>query len=60
MARRLLVLVIALAVAVAACTATPTPEQLKALTDIDDVEQLASDFNEHAGSPRLILLLSPT
>lgn len=60
MPRRLLVLVTALAVAVAACTTTATPEQLEALTDIDDVEQIASDFNEQAGTPRLILLLSPT
>jgi hypothetical protein len=30
------------------------------LEDLQDVEQLAALFNEHEGTPRLILLLSPT
>lgn len=60
MARRLVLLLVALSVLVASCTPSATPEELAALSDIDTVEQLAAGFNEDAGSPRLILLLSPT
>ncbi len=31
-----------------------------ALTDLDDLDQLRDLFNQRAGVPRLILLLSPT
>ncbi|MBA2276620.1 MAG: hypothetical protein H0W06_02540 [Chloroflexia bacterium] len=31
-----------------------------ALTDLDDLTQLRDQFNQRAGVPRLILLLSPT
>ena len=44
---------------VASCTVEPA-EGYEQLTDIDGVEQLSTEFNEQEGSPRLILLLSPT
>jgi hypothetical protein len=31
-----------------------------ALVDIQDIDQLQSRFNANAGSPRLVLLISPT
>lgn len=31
-----------------------------ALTDISDIEQLRARFNQDKGTPRLLLLLSPT
>jgi len=31
-----------------------------ALTDLEDLDQLRDLFNQRAGAPRLILLLSPT
>ena len=36
------------------------PEVLTSLPNIQDLEDLKSRFNSGAGSPRLILLLSPT
>jgi hypothetical protein len=35
-------------------------EPAKALADIDSMDDLRGRFNEDAGSPRLVLLLSPT
>jgi hypothetical protein len=37
----------------------PAPGQ-KPLTDIHDIETLRSQFNEDAGTSRLIILVSPT
>lgn len=50
---------VVMALAVASCTTTPA-EGYEQLTDIDGVDQLAAEFNAGHGSPRLILLLSPT
>jgi len=30
------------------------------ISDLNDIQQLQARFNEDAGSPRLVLLLSPT
>ena len=57
--RRLIVLLTFLAVVTTACTTQPA-EGYEQLTDIAGVEQLSSEFNQEDGSPRLILLLSPT
>jgi hypothetical protein len=35
-------------------------EPAKALTDMHSMDDLRARFNEDAGSPRLVLLLSPT
>jgi hypothetical protein len=35
-------------------------EPARALTDMNSMEDLRARFNEDAGSPRLVLLLSPT
>ncbi len=35
-------------------------EPAKALTDMNSMDDLRARFNEDAGSPRLVLLLSPT
>lgn len=46
-----------------ACTATqPITDAVDAgqLEDLQSIDQLATAFNEDAGQPRLILLLSPT
>jgi len=44
-------------------TAAPAPAvaaQESALTDFEDLDQFRDLFNQRAGVPRLILLLSPT
>lgn len=60
MTRRFLLLLVAMSVIAVSCTQSATPDELAALSDIDTVDQLAADFNMDTGSPRLILLLSPT
>lgn len=57
--RRLVVLLTALVVVIGACTTEPA-EGYEQLTDINGIEQLTAEFNAEEGSPRLILLLSPT
>ena len=39
--------------------ATPTPST-PTLSDLKDIDQFQELFNEQAGKPRLILLISPT
>ncbi len=39
--------------------ATPTPST-PTLSDLQDIDQLQQLFNERAGKPRLVLLISPT
>lgn len=69
----LLPVLLAMSVVLASCTpggsiaeetqmgaADATPTDLVGLTDVETVEELAVDFNDDAGSARLILLLSPT
>lgn len=60
MDRQLYRILAILCVLVAGCSQRATPQELEALSDIETVDQLASDFNEDVGSPRLLLLLSPT
>ncbi len=61
--RVLVLLVAVVAVVLAACTGSGTfteaieADQLRAL---GGVEELRGRFNDDAGSPRLILLMSPT
>ena len=52
-------LLLAAAVVAGACTTQPA-EGYERLTDIENVEELAEVFDAGKGSPRLILLLSPT
>jgi hypothetical protein len=59
--------VAALAVlALAACgggdSSSPAPQAAPAdeITDIDGIEPIREQFNRDAGSPRLLILLSPT
>ncbi len=47
------------ALALAACGA-PNPPAAAILTDLHDVEDLRAAFNQDAGTPRLVLLFSPT
>jgi len=45
----------------AAQQATPTPTPAApTLSDLTDVEQLRALFNQQHGTPRLLLLISPT
>ncbi len=46
----------------ASCAPAPITEAVDAgaLTELASIEDLATAFNEDSGSPRLILLLSPT
>ena len=36
------------------------PEALTGLRDLKNVEELQAQFNEDAGKPRIVLLVSPT
>ena len=56
--RRLLLVLAAMVVLLASCT--QDAQELAALPDLETIDQLADEFNQDAGSPRLILLLSPT
>lgn len=41
-------------------TEAVSPARPAAVTELDDVSQLKNDFNAAAGTPRLIMLFSPT
>jgi hypothetical protein len=49
-------LAVAVAMALTTCGAAPEP----AIDDLDSVAELRLAFEEDAGRPRLVLLLSPT
>lgn len=51
---------VALATIVAAIIGSMKPDSNVALIDLNDLEELRSTFNREHGTPRLILLLSPT
>ena len=70
---RRIVPAIAVCVALAACTGSPVPTTTSSsptgsrspaptnrLRDLHSVNELKAAFNQYAGSPRLVLLLSPT
>ena len=70
---RRIVPAIAVCVALAACTGSPAPTTTSSsptgsqspastnrLRDLHSVNELKAAFNQYAGSPRLVLLLSPT
>lgn len=56
MHRPLLPLAVAAALATATCGASPKPD----LAELRSVDDLRSAFETDAGTPRLVLLLSPT
>ena len=70
---RRIVPAIVVCVALAACTGSPAPTTTSSsptgsqspastnrLRDLHSVNELKAAFNQYAGSPRLVLLLSPT
>ena len=66
-ARRLVAFALASTLVVAGCSSGSSDEAKTTagggdvrLTDLTDVEQLRTRFNEDRGTPRLILLLAPT
>jgi ABC-type glycerol-3-phosphate transport system substrate-binding protein len=59
--RTLAALVIALSLVAAGCGGSSSSTRKTAgLTNLQSVDQLQKLFVEHAGEPRLILLMSPT
>ena len=71
---RRIVPAIVVCVALSACTGSPAPTRTSSssptgsqspastnrLRDLHSVNELKAAFNQYAGSPRLVLLLSPT
>jgi hypothetical protein len=56
----LVLALVAFAVSAAGCGSHESVSTGGRLTDLTSVGQLQRDFEEHAGRPRLLLLLSPT
>ena len=55
-----IIAVVLVATVVAVFIGSLKPAANVALTDISDIEQLRARFNQDKGTPRLLLLLSPT
>lgn len=58
--RGLVLAFLASAIAATGCGSHESQRTGGRLTDLTSVSQLQRDFDEHAGRPRLLLLLSPT
>jgi hypothetical protein len=58
---RLLILAVVIGAAfIAALIGSLKPDSRVVLTDLNSVEELRARFNQDKGTPRLLLLLSPT
>ena len=55
-----IIAVVFVATIIAVLIGSLRPAANVALTDISDIEQLRARFNQDKGTPRLLLLLSPT
>jgi len=55
-----IIAVVFIATVIAVFIGSLRPAANVALTDISDIEQLRARFNQDKGTPRLLLLLSPT
>ena len=55
-----IIAVVFVATVIAVFIGSLRPAANVALTDISDIEQLRARFNQDKGTPRLLLLLSPT
>ena len=55
-----IIAVVFIATVIAVFIGSLRPAANVALTDISDIEQLRARFNQYKGTPRLLLLLSPT
>ena len=58
--RWLIIGAVVVATFVAAVIGSLKPDSNVALTDLNDLEELRAAFNREQGTPRLLLLLSPT
>ena len=58
--RWIIIGVVGVATVIAVFIGSLKPDAKVALTDISDIEQLRARFNQDKGSPRVLLLLSPT
>ena len=56
----LIIAVVVVAAIVAGVIGSVKPDSNVVLTDLNSVEELRSRFNQDKGTPRLLLLLSPT
>jgi hypothetical protein len=56
----LIIAVVAVAAIIAAVIGAYRPNPSVTLNDLSNIEELSARFNQDKGSPRLLLLLSPT
>lgn len=58
--RWVIIAAVVVATAVAISIGSLRPDSNVTLTDLNDIEELRVRFNQDKGTPRLLLLLSPT
>jgi hypothetical protein len=56
----LIIACVVVATVIAGVIGSIEPRSTEALTDLHDIEELRARFNQDKGTPRLLLLLSPT